>query len=71
MIVCSKCRREMTCVCTGKRVVFGADHVYAGDEFRCKECGATVVNTNKQPYNSPTVREEYPKRMILEMGEIT
>lgn len=43
----------MHCSKTGKRVVFPVNHVYAGDEFQCKGCGAKVVVTNLTPYPDP------------------
>ncbi len=56
MIVCSKCRTEMTCSKTGRRVVYDFGHVYAGDEFQCKGCGATIVVTNRTPYFDPEAK---------------
>lgn len=67
MIVCTTCRKQMQCSCTGKRVVFGEDHVYAGDEFHCKLCDARVVVTNPHPYNDPDVRKTYKPSMIVSM----
>lgn len=49
----------MICVCTGKSVIYGGSHVYAGDEFRCSGCGATVVNTSATSFESP---EELQKK---------
>lgn len=67
MIVCSKCRKEMICRTTGMRCVFGEDHVYAGDEFECKHCGARIVHTNHSPYNDPKVFEHNAPTHVLKM----
>ncbi len=69
MIVCSPCKKEMTCVCTGKMVVFGGDHVYGGDEFRCGGCGATVVVTSKTPYHMADALTKGDQRKVLDMNE--
>lgn len=43
MVVCAKCKKEMTCTKTGRPLVWRSNHVYSGDEFGCKTCGALVV----------------------------
>lgn len=68
MVVCSSCKREMTCVCTGKMVVFGGDHVYGGDEFRCLGCQATVVVTSKTPYHMENALKVADQRRVLNMN---
>lgn len=58
MIVCSTCRKEMTCVSTGVMVLFGQHHAYAGDEFKCKSCGNTTISTNSSNYHASDLAVE-------------
>ena len=55
MLVCTKCKKELTCVTNGISVRFREDgsHVYAGDLFRCSECGYEIVNTNRTAHYEP------------------
>lgn len=53
MIVCVGCKCQMECVRTGIDVVFGKDHAYRGDMFRCGQCGQQVVDTALAPYFIP------------------
>lgn len=55
MKVCIPCRREMTCIKTGARLVFGDSHVYAADIFTCPDCGQVFANGNEVPYHDPEV----------------
>ena len=48
----------MSCVKTGKKVIYNGDHVYSGDEFWCSGCGATVVRTADAAYNNPNELEQ-------------
>lgn len=45
--VCCKCQKIMTCSKTGRGVLIEASgrpyQVWSGDEFACKDCGATAV----------------------------
>ena len=53
MTFCSRCKRIMQCVKTGARVVYhGGTHVYPGDEYECRTCGAKVVEMGKNAYHS-------------------
>lgn len=56
MIVCVKCQREMRCEKTGVGVHFGQGHVYAGDRFKCPECGANIVRTTAEPHFDPELK---------------
>lgn len=51
MIICTPCKKEMTCVTTGKTAIWGGCHGYSGDEFRCDGCGATVLVTSGSSYH--------------------
>lgn len=53
MQICLVCKKEMRCVKTGIVVVFGGDHCYAGDAFRCDNCGSEVAVTSPQPHHDP------------------
>lgn len=54
MIVCANCKKEMNCIKNGSYVRFkNGHHVYAGDQYQCNECGATVNVTNGAPYFDP------------------
>ena len=55
MKVCIPCRREMNCLKTGARLVFGDSHVYACDLFVCPNCGQVFANGNEIPYYDPGV----------------
>lgn len=48
MVVCAKCREEMTCTKTGRPLVWRGNHVYMGDEFTCKKCNDIVVIANSK-----------------------
>lgn len=64
MMICVKCKSEMLCSCTGKKVVYGTDHVYSGDEFTCPGCYAQVIATNNVPYHDPQVLTRDPSRVL-------
>ena len=69
MNVCASCRVEMQCVKTGVRCVFGTDHVYAGDKFRCPSCGGEFIHCNDKPYHDPVVLFAYEENRIVRMIE--
>jgi hypothetical protein len=51
MIICAKCKKEMTCKITGSNVRFmNGHHVYAADQYECKHCGAIVNVTVLTPF---------------------
>jgi len=54
----------MKCSKTGRRVVFGQAHVYAGDEFECPTCKTRVVICSA-PYHDPDVREHEEDPIIM------
>lgn len=58
MIVCSNCRKEMTCITTGVMVLFGTNHAYPGDEFQCGDCGNTAIHTNTSPCHASDLQVE-------------
>ena len=51
MILCVKCKKEMTCVKTGLVLRWNGSHCYASDSFECKECGAVVANANENSFH--------------------
>lgn len=55
MRICIKCKKELRCIKTGIKVVYGIDHVYAGDAFECPDCGAQVAVCRDTPYHDPDV----------------
>lgn len=61
MKICVRCRREMRCDKNGVGADFGSGHVYAGDRFKCPECGTMILVTNDAPIHDPNHRtqEEY------------
>lgn len=59
MLVCLKCKKEMTCLQVGVRLIFGKDWAYAGDKFGCTKCGTEIVSTG----NAQGYRLENPKTM--------
>lgn len=67
MIICEPCKTEMTCQTTGVRAVWGEGHVYAGDRFHCKNCGAVVAVLAGVPTHEPDVRTKYPPNKVIEM----
>lgn len=50
MIICSKCRVEMTCNKTGVVVLWGLDHGRSGDEYKCPKCGSKTIHANAQSH---------------------
>jgi hypothetical protein len=64
MIVCVKCKKEMTCVKTGYGVRFGEAHVYPGDLFECQECRSQVVSTHATPVHA--TRGEIPNTLQMD-----
>ncbi len=68
MRICIPCKKEMTCLKTGIRVVYGDSHVYAADLFGCPDCGATIANCNRTPYFDPNVLTRTPQEYIYRMN---
>lgn len=52
MIMCLKCKKEMTCVKTGLILRWNGSHCYASDAFECKVCGAIIANANDQSFHN-------------------
>lgn len=59
MIACGNCKTEMTCSKTGRMMVWDGNHVYAGDEFECKGCGAKVCYAGGESFYEPKALEAY------------
>ena len=53
MLICTECRIILKCIKNSIGVDFGNGHLYAGDLFRCPECGYSVVSTNKNASYDP------------------
>jgi len=66
MIICCKCAREMCCEKTGAAADFDGGHVYAGDKFKCSECGVEIIRTNAEPHFDPhyNLHTEYFKMRV-------
>ncbi len=58
MNICSKCKTEMFCCKSGKKAIFGASHVYNGDEFQCKICDNKVLVCVDVPHEDKNCRGE-------------
>jgi hypothetical protein len=57
MIICAKCRKEMSCKKTGSYIRFrGGTHVYPADQFECKKCGAIINVGNGNCYFDSTCK---------------
>lgn len=69
MIVCVKDKEEMKCTKTGRPLVWRGNHVYSGDEFTCKICGAVVVYANANPYNLEKAMEVLSSDNPIDMRE--
>ena len=67
MKICTKCRIEMRCICTGKRAVWHGHHCYQGDEYQCPVCEATFMNCNPQPYHSEMKLDEDKHEKVIDM----
>ena len=61
MIICVGCQTEMRCDKNGVGANFGNGHVYPADRFRCPQCGAMALITNRNPIYDPglTAQVEY------------
>jgi DNA-directed RNA polymerase subunit RPC12/RpoP len=68
MIICVNCRKEMRCDKNGVGADFGNGHVYASDRYKCDECGAMILKTNREPVHDPEHKwqDEYLK---MDTGE--
>jgi hypothetical protein len=61
MIICIGCRKEMRCDKNSVGADFGDGHVYPADRFKCPDCGAMVLVSNRAPSFDPdyTFQDEY------------
>ena len=53
MQICMNCKKEMICSKNGVTAVWHGQHCYTGDAYKCKECGAEVLVTNRDAYHNP------------------
>lgn len=68
MIVCGKCKKEMTCLKVGTSLVFGGNWVYPADTFHCTDCGCEIVSSgNSQAYSSDQAKD-LPTSIIMPEG---
>lgn len=58
MKVCVNCHCEMRCDKNGVGVNFGHGHVYAGDRFKCPECGYMVIVANDKSDYDPNLNHQ-------------
>ena len=66
MLICPNCKKEMTCVKNGVKVIFqGGFHVYFGDKYKCNGCAAEVVTTNHQAHNPQTPVEASEHDVVM------
>lgn len=54
-IICPECRRDMRCVKNGIIVRYSGVRCYAGDRYRCQECGGETVVCTAEPWDSKGV----------------
>lgn len=59
MKICVGCKREMLCDKNSVGADFGHGHVYAGDRFRCPECGTMVLVCNTASHHDPSYTTQY------------
>jgi len=61
MYICVECKQEMTCDKNGIGADFGHGHIYAGDRFKCMQCGKEILATNAVAYQDPEykIKSEY------------
>jgi DNA-directed RNA polymerase subunit RPC12/RpoP len=53
MLICVKCKKEMSCLKNGVGADFGFGHVYPSDSYRCSGCGHVVLQTNPSAIHDP------------------
>ena len=58
MIICVSCRKEMICDKNSVGANFGRGHVYPSDRFRCINCGAMILNTNRNADFDPDLNHQ-------------
>jgi len=67
MIICNSCKKEMTCETTGVIVRFGnGTHAYAGDRFKCKDCGHYIIVTNHTPFFDSKLYEQIENKKDID-----
>lgn len=70
MIICVKCRKEMSCHKNGVVAHFGHGHVYPGDLFRCSECGGEVLKATTSCHYEPSLLKlKADNRRLIEMNK--
>ena len=59
MLVCLKCKKEMTCTKTGLRLHYVGGHCYSVDAFSCPSCGAAIAKGNNPHHADAKQLEAY------------
>ncbi len=67
MNICVKCRREMICLKTGAVSHFGNGHCYAGDIFKCNDCGSEVLVCVSQSHRADVELLKFNNCTIVDM----
>lgn len=69
MIICERCKKEMTCALNGVHAIFGESHCYMSDRYVCA-CGNSVLSTNRESFYLPTEKQvDIRPEKIVRMGE--
>jgi len=58
MFICCGCKKEMRCEKNGVGADYGYGHVYAGDKYKCHECGREVLHTNGRANHDPEYKQQ-------------
>lgn len=66
MKVCTRCKKELTCVKTGITIRYGEGHCFRGDEYQCAVCGCRVAVCNPSPFHDT---REWPDDELVQMPE--
>ena len=69
MIVCVKCKKIMTCVKTGRILVWNGSHCYSGDEFECIVCKNKLVNISSTPFFVANALKKFKKEEPINMDK--
>jgi len=58
LIVCEKCKKEMSCEKNGVGIHYGNGHVYAGYRYVCSICGVSIVVTINNANYDPQLNQQ-------------